>query len=280
MAVAKSYENMELMGQPFERDSKMYIKVKGKCPRCGGSGHYSYNQMDGTRCYGCGGSGIRVMEVRWYTDKQRATMDRAAEKRKGIAVQKQEERRIKFAARNAFGFGKEGFITLIWCDDNEKIKSWRTDLPQHTVLYNNLFGWYIPSEKTLKELPDFLTFKRVEWNEVRNEEDPENLMMKEHEEVRKYIHSLKYGESKSTYQGQKDDWLEKDVIIKKNISVSGRYGDSHMHIMEDSDENVYVWTTASKSLEEGKTVHMKMKVKDHQEYNGVQQTIVYYCKIK
>lgn len=29
------------------------------CGRCGGSGHYSYNQIDGTRCYGCGGTGTR-----------------------------------------------------------------------------------------------------------------------------------------------------------------------------------------------------------------------------
>lgn len=28
------------------------------CGRCGGSGQYSYCQMYGTRCFGCGGSGI------------------------------------------------------------------------------------------------------------------------------------------------------------------------------------------------------------------------------
>lgn len=27
------------------------------CTRCGGSGRYSYNQIDGSRCYGCGGTG-------------------------------------------------------------------------------------------------------------------------------------------------------------------------------------------------------------------------------
>ena len=27
------------------------------CTRCGGSGKYSFNMMDGTRCYGCNGSG-------------------------------------------------------------------------------------------------------------------------------------------------------------------------------------------------------------------------------
>ena len=30
------------------------------CPRCGGSGHYSFNLVDGTKCYGCGGSGHRL----------------------------------------------------------------------------------------------------------------------------------------------------------------------------------------------------------------------------
>ena len=62
--------------------------------------------------------------------------------------------------------------------------------------------------------------------------------------------------------------------------MDSQFGISHMHIMLDADGNEYVWTTASKSLEEGSTVHMRMKVKDHKEYKGVKQTIVYYCKIK
>ena len=38
MAVAKSYENLEIIGEPFEENGKMYVTVKGKCPRCGGDG--------------------------------------------------------------------------------------------------------------------------------------------------------------------------------------------------------------------------------------------------
>lgn len=30
------------------------------CTRCGGSGKYSFNMMDGTRCYGCNGSGYML----------------------------------------------------------------------------------------------------------------------------------------------------------------------------------------------------------------------------
>jgi hypothetical protein len=31
------------------------IGVRDTCGRCGGSGHYSFNQRDGTRCFGCSG---------------------------------------------------------------------------------------------------------------------------------------------------------------------------------------------------------------------------------
>lgn len=30
------------------------------CTRCGGSGRYSFNQVDGDRCYGCGGKGVTL----------------------------------------------------------------------------------------------------------------------------------------------------------------------------------------------------------------------------
>lgn len=29
------------------------------CSRCGGSGHFSFNLKDGTKCYGCNGSGVK-----------------------------------------------------------------------------------------------------------------------------------------------------------------------------------------------------------------------------
>lgn len=33
---------------------------KEDCSRCGGSGHYSFNSMHGSVCYGCGGTGKRL----------------------------------------------------------------------------------------------------------------------------------------------------------------------------------------------------------------------------
>lgn len=33
------------------------------CGRCGGSGRYSWNQIDGDRCFGCGGVGKRLAKI-------------------------------------------------------------------------------------------------------------------------------------------------------------------------------------------------------------------------
>lgn len=42
------------MSSPAPKDSVFETQ---SCTRCGGSGSYSWNQMDGSRCYGCMGSG-------------------------------------------------------------------------------------------------------------------------------------------------------------------------------------------------------------------------------
>jgi hypothetical protein len=51
------------------------------CSRCGGTGNYSYNEIDGTMCYGCHGKGVQIVEKRIYTDKEKASQERAKAKR-------------------------------------------------------------------------------------------------------------------------------------------------------------------------------------------------------
>lgn len=36
------------------------MKLAQKCTRCNGTGRYSYNNVDGSRCYGCGGVGVKI----------------------------------------------------------------------------------------------------------------------------------------------------------------------------------------------------------------------------
>lgn len=284
MAVAKSYEMMEQIGEPFMADGKMFVKMFGKCPRCGGSGHYSYNQIDGTKCYGCMGSGKKTITVRWYTDAERARMDRAAEKRAEAKAIKVEARRVKMAARNTFGFGEAGYITVYKGDPDvisEYFKSFSIDDAGHRAAWFNMtFKWYTPSKMEVPEdLPESVEAIRLDWDEVRDPEDEENLAMKDNDFVTAYVQNLIATPNPSEYQGVVGDWMIKEVTIKKNLSFENRYGTTHMHIMVDEDQNVYVWNSSSKSYAEGKTVTLKMKVKEHKEYNGTKQTVVWYCKL-
>lgn len=48
----------------FEGDFEI-VKSRG-CGRCGGSGRYSYNQMHGSRCYGCSGVGSQLLPPSGY----------------------------------------------------------------------------------------------------------------------------------------------------------------------------------------------------------------------
>lgn len=284
MAVAKSYENMEQLGQPFMQEGRMYVKVVGKCKRCGGSGHYSYNSLDGTVCFGCRGSGKELLTVRWYTEKEKAAQERAAERRQMEREIKQNARRIKFAARNAFGFGEPGYIT-IYKGDQERIaeffKSYTIDDQGHRgAWFNLIFGWYTPSKLPEAPLPEDIQAVRLNWADVADPEDEENLQMRDNDWVTEYVQSLICEPSKSEFQGEKDEWLERKVTVVKKVNLDGRYGPSHMHIMEDSDKNVYIWTTGSKDLNVDANYTIRMKVKDHKVYKNVKQTIVWYCKVK
>ena len=277
MAVAKSYETWELVGEPFEESKKMYVKVKRPCPRCGGSGHYSRNAMGDTTCYRCNGNCFELSKVRWYTESQRAAMDRAAEKREADKLAKQEACRVKWAARNAFGFGEDGYIT-IFKGDADVLNDWAHETSPCRARYNTYFGWFCPSTMEIVNLPDSIEKIRLNWDDVRDINDAESLSMKDGAEVRKFVQVLLNGESTSTYQGNVGEWIERALVVKKNSFVDGRYGGSHFHVMEDSDGNIYVWSTSSKNLAVGTECKLKMKVKEHQDYNGVQQTVVYYCK--
>lgn len=42
----------------------LFLGYKETCGRCGGTGQYSFNQMDGTRCYGCMGAKVKLVVKR------------------------------------------------------------------------------------------------------------------------------------------------------------------------------------------------------------------------
>lgn len=64
----------------------------------------------------------------------------------------------------------------------------------------------------------------------------------------------------------------------KIIAIDTMYGTTFLHKFNDSDGNLLVWFSSSVRLEEGKVYQGKATVKDHQAYNGENQTVLIRCK--
>ena len=57
------------------------LKLTPVCDRCGGCGQYSFNQVDGTTCYGCGGTGHRFPKAAEMPGLVRDALEAAADGR-------------------------------------------------------------------------------------------------------------------------------------------------------------------------------------------------------
>lgn len=274
MAVAKSYENMEIVGEPYEKDGKMYVVVKRPCPRCSGTGHYSVNAQGDSTCYRCGGKRVEEKEVRWYTDAQRAAMDKRA---KPAPAPTQTHTKMN-ARYNYFGFGDAGYIYLV-CGEFNKVNEWAHETDPCRARFTTVFGWFIPSTMEVPELPEGITLIKLMWDEVRDETDPENCSMKDSSFVEQKVRELR-GEisSNSEYQGEVGQWMDVYLVVRDKFQADTRYGDKFTHIMIDANGNVFQWATGTKNYEVGTSIHLKVKVKEHKEIKHEKRTIVWYCK--
>lgn len=177
--------------------------------------------------------------------------------------------------REVLGFGDAGYITIYLGNTYENL-SWFKAEPE--CRYHKIWGWYTPSDKELPEdIPEGISTARLEWEKVV---DGNGTTVNE-TKAQDAVNEIKYAnvESVSEYVGEIGSREEFTLTVKKAIAIYGAYGTSTMHIMEDEDGNVFVWTTAAKDLEEGATYVLKGTIKDHKEYRGVKQTVLTRCKI-
>ena len=243
MPTARTYDRYSLDGEPFKENGRMYVYVM---------------MPNGNK------------KVRWYTEAERAAQDRKA----GIEPKKKDL--MDFNARHAFGFDEKGYITL-YKGDPKRVEEWAEN--DRTNIWRNLtFGYYTPSKFPTPQVLSGIEPIKLSWEEVQDHDD----RMKPHEEVARYVsHLLNPGDtgSVSTYQGQENDWLEKEVVIKENIAHESNFGEKHTHFMRDAAGNTYMWETGAKNFEVGMAVKLKMKVKAHKEINGEKCTVVWYCKV-
>lgn len=286
--VAPSYENFKIVGEPFKNEKgRLYVKVKGTCPRCGGSGHYSYNQMDGTRCYGCQGSGISVQTVRAYTEKEYNALQRAktraAEKREAAeaariqdALDHADEYKHEVALKR--GFGENEKIYLVYGDDTYAIKD---ELKKLGGKFDPTFKWFFSKEV---ELPEGYNLCELAFDEVYDynpeskwasfKEDAKNI-------VARKIAKLKGPSTSEFYPGVEKERLRN--ITAKVASIrgfEGIYGYTHVYTFT-SGNYVFVWMTSKTlTVAVGETVDLTGTIKKFDEYMGIKNTYLTRCSIK
>ena len=240
MAVAKTYAKMEISGDPFMENKRMYVNVVTS-------------------------KGLK--KVRWYSDAEYRRMYPNEEVGKHDIMD--------FNARHVFGFGDAGYITIYRGDElalQECVEN------HHESFRRNLtFGYYTPSHIPVCTLPDGITPIMLKWEEVMDHDDRMKPHEEVTKYVQKLLGNDLGGDS--TYQGAIDTWLERDIVILNNVTNTSHFGDKHIHTMADANGNIYVWETGAKNLATGTSAHLKMKVKEHKEINGAKTTVVYYCKI-
>lgn len=173
--------------------------------------------------------------------------------------------------KEVLGFTK-GYIT-IFKGDTYSLLEW---FQESTARYHKFWGWYFTSEEELPEIPAGITPIQLKWEDVAFVDEDQ---LRPESQIKEHIDSLMYDPSPSKWQGEVGDRLEKVLTVTKAIPIEGYYGNSTMHVFSDPEENVYVWTTAAKTLEVGKTYIVRGSVKEHKMFKNIPQTILTRCAI-
>lgn len=232
MPVAKTYAHMEIQGEPFSENKRMYVNVLAP-------------------------KGIK--KVRWYSDAEYARM-----------YPNEVKDEPEFNAYRAFGFNDSDYITLY---KGRNVEEWAEN-DRHNIWNNLVFGYYTPGRLELPNLTEGIEIVQLRWEQVA----AKGNTMKPAEEVQKIVQSLIGMVSNSEYQGEKDEWIQKEVVVREKKSRDSRYGEKHTYVLVDAENNTYVWETNTKDYAIDVAVSLKMKVKEHKEINGEKVTVVWYCK--
>lgn len=282
--VAKSYENSERVSEPYKNaKGKMVVKIKATCSRCGGSGHYSYNSLDGTRCYGCGGRGYNISEVRAYTEKEKAALDRAAiRKTERIAEQKAEKIKKNITNKESLmqnwfaknGFNEEG-ITYVVMGDSYSIKD---KLKAAGFKYDPDLKWHAPTPA------DFQTFE-IKFDEIYTWDDEmaiATLISDAYSKIEEKRKSAEIFSSDGDFIGEVKERLRNLTLrLISRCKSEGYYGQSECLNFEDENNHYFCWWTGTRpSVEIGETVIVTGTVKEHETYKGKKITVLTRCKIE
>ena len=247
--VAKSYQELVKLTDVYESNGRMYIKIK---------------TVKGTE-----------KEVRAYSETEYRRLYRESPSCGNGASPSVVVKTSGPAVKNVLGF-QEGYI-YIFKGDLEAAEYWFSKTPE--CRFHCQIGWYIVSTESVPfDIPSCIQSVQLPWELVGNEDGT----LKRKEDIENALCLIRMDkQSKSTFQGQIGQRLEVSVYVDKVVDLAAnQYGSiNHLHTFIDDKENIYIWNTASRRLNEGDSLRIRGTVKEHKNYQGVQQTIFTRCSI-
>ena len=201
-----------------------------------------------------------LKKVRWYSD---------AEYKRMYPDIPEQDIMMTFNARHAFGFDEAGYITL-YRGNHNTIENWARLTWPPRAWYNETFGFYTPSKINPGAVPSDVESIKLTWDEVKQDE----IHMKSHEEVKRYVDVLLGDVPASNNQWQEGDWIEKTVIVGEKQTKDSRYGAKHTYTLYDAEGNAFMWETGARDYKVDVEISLKMKVKEIKD----NVTVVWYCK--
>ena len=286
--VADSYKNSTQIGEAYEENGRMYIKIKTPCPRCGATGNYSYNPLDGTRCFKCNGNKYIIQKVRAYTEKEYTRMQ-AANERARAKKEAEKEAKARDLIENAakykhevalkLGFGEDEKAYLVYGDDTFAIKD---KLKELGARFDPTLKWFFSKEV---ELPEGYKLCAMSFDELYNY-NPQSKWAEFKEDAKAIVLrrmiELKGPSTSVYYPGQEKERIRN--ITAKVSSIRGFeeiYGYTSVYTFT-SENYVFVWMTSKydAGLSVGETVDLTGTIKKFDEYMGIKNTYLTRCIIK
>lgn len=235
--VARSFQNMTIVSEIYKESGREYVTVK--------------NEATG-----------KTRKVRWYSEAEYARMypnEKISDTSDTMRNQKK-----------ALGFEK-GYITIFKGNTIDEL-SWFHQYEE--LRYHKIWGWYLPSTCEMPaDMPKELTLIRLNWEVV----SADGIKTNSETKLREVVDPLLYDPSPSKFIGEVGERIKFSATVIDKKTTENDYGFQNIHFFEDTNKNIYVWSTSAKNLDIGTSYDIVGTVKAHSTYKNCKQTWLTRC---
>lgn len=272
----------------YEMNGRLYADCKMACPRCGGQGEIpAFGHIDQGVCFKCGGAKYFYNTFRAYTVEEREKMDaqyQAKQDKKKLEAEQQSEANRKIWM-DKYGFGETLFIVA-----GGNTYTIKDQLKEAGARFYQGIGWFFNEATVPANAPEGYFFHEVKLNDIfewncysKSGWFKDGAVDKIKADVDSIVKKNNESTSKSKYFGKAGDRIRKEEATFISVkNVSNDWGDYFLYTFQMGDD-IFTWFTTAyidDEIHPGDKIILSGTVKDHKEYNGIQQTQLNRCIVK